>query len=215
MQKIIIFGGQGRTGSEVTNLALKLGYEVSVFTFKDSGLFTPQPNLKIIEGNARNFDDVSDALAGHTAVINIIAPRLMDKNNYDISAVATKNILAGMKKHDIRRYQGQSGAWATEHLQDASLPMRLGFMFVPMFRGIYGVKKHEDTLVKASELNWTLVRCGLLTNKGTNPNIRVFKERYKCGLFEIPTISRKSVADFHLDILEDNEYYQQAPLIIN
>jgi nucleoside-diphosphate-sugar epimerase len=212
-KSIIIFGGQGRTGSEVALLAAEK-YNVSVFTYKDSGIFDNK-NIRVIEGDVRSFKDVTEAIRGHDAVINIIAPRLTDKKNYDISEIAAKNIIDGMKQHNVKRYQGQAGAWATEYFEDASLPMRIAFKVVPMFKGIYSVKRREDAIVKASGLNWTLVRCGLLADKSLNPNFRVFKDRYKCGLLEIPKISRKSVAAFHVQILEDPSYYKTCPVIID
>lgn len=205
--------GQGRTGSLVAKEALKREYSVSVFTFRNNHSLPSE--VRIIEGDARNTEHVAEAIGGHEAVINIIAPKLFDHKNYDISEIATRNILDGMRMHGVRRYQGQAGAWATEFMSDASLPMRLGFVVVPMFRGIYAVKKREDQLVKDSDLDWTLVRCGLLTDKSAVDDIRIARDgRYKCGLFELPKISRQNVARFHIDILEDPAYFKTTPVVI-
>lgn len=213
---IIVFGGAGRTGSEVVKAALAAGHTVSAFVYRrpPNGVLPEHPNLQIIEGNAREKESVQEALASHDVVINIIAPRLNDRKNYDISLVATKNIIAGMEELGISRYIGQAGAWATEFLEDASLPMRIAFKLIPQFRGIYGYKRQEDTVVKASTLNWTLVRCGLLTNKALAP-IKIAESRHKCAWFEIPKISRKSVAQFHLAILDEPRYSRRCPIIFN
>lgn len=209
---IIVFGGQGRTGSLVVAEALRRGHTVSAFV-RQSAHSLPS-SVRVIEGDARNEAQVSAAIAGQDVVINIIAPRLFDRKNYDISEVATRNIIQGMQAHGVRRYLGQSGAWATEYLHEASLPMRLGFMLIPMFRGIYAVKKREDALVKASGLDWTLVRCGVLTDKTASP-MRTFPSgHYKCGLFEIPKSSRESVARFYLDIITDRNFYSACPIVI-
>lgn len=209
---IVVFGGQGRTGSLVVAEAIRRGHTVSTFVRND--MHSLPPSVRVIAGDARNEAQVSAAIAGHNAVINIIAPRLFDRKNYDISEVATRNIIHGMQAHGVRRYQGQSGAWATEHLHEASLPMRLGFLLIPMFRGIYAVKKREDALVKASGLDWTLVRCGVLTDKAPT-QLRTFPDgHYRCGLFEIPKSPRASVARFHLDIITDRNFYSACPIII-
>jgi putative NADH-flavin reductase len=214
-KKIIVFGAQGRTGSLVVAEALKKGYEVSAFVYENNhSLPEDNQNLHIVEGDARKIESVKAACYGHSAVINIVAPRLNDRKNYDISEVATSNILQAMNDLGIRRYIGQSGAWATEFLSDASLPMRLGFLLVPMFRGIYFYKKQEDELIKQSELDWTIVRCGLLTDKPPQKSIKVFEKRYKCGLLEIPKISRHNVAKFHIAILDDQRTFQKCPIII-
>lgn len=210
---IIIFGGQGRTGRLVALEALRQGHHVSVFALRD-GHILPK-DIHIIEGDARNAGQVAAAIRGHDAVINIIAPKLFDRKNYDISEVATRHIIAGMKQHGVHRYIGQSGAWATEFMTDASLPMRLGFLVIPMFRGIYGYKKREDAIVKQSDLDWTLVRCGILRDTVKQESIHVIADgRYKCKPLEIPMISRKSVAVFHIEILDSPTTYHTTPVIL-
>ncbi len=218
MQKysIIVFGGAGRTGSEVVKLALEQGYTVSAFVYHNppARILPDSPQLKIIEGNARDYQQVKAALTGHDVVINIIAPKIGDKKNYDISVVASQNIVKGMQELGIKRYIGQAGAWATEYIEDASLLMQIGFKVFWPLRQIYSFKKNEDRIVKDTPLNWTLVRCGILSNGKLAP-VKTHMPRYKCGLLEIPHISRKSVAQFHLDILDNPEYYKQTPVIFS
>lgn len=203
--KIIVFGGQGRTGSEVVKQALRAGHTVTVFTHRDNGSTPAHDNVRIIEGSARNGITVDEAIQGHDIVINIIAPRLHDSKQYDISVVATKNILIAMKRQSIDRYLGQCGAWATDHLNDASLPMRLAFLLYLPFRRIYAYKKQEDKLIVSSGLDWTVVRAARLTNGPLKWPIRVFTETYKCKFYEIPSISRKSVAKYYIENLENPE----------
>jgi nucleoside-diphosphate-sugar epimerase len=213
---IIVFGGAGRTGSEVVKTALANGHSVTAFVHRTpaAGVLPNHPNLKIVKGNARNSDEVKAAIASHDTVINIIAPKIGDRKNYDISVVATRNIVEAMQEVGVNRYIGQAGAWATEHFGDASIPMRLGFTFFWPLRQIYSFKKLEDKIVKGSDLNWTLVRCGLLTNGKQTP-IKVAITRYPCKIFEIPKISRKSVAAFHISIIDNPTFIRQTPVIIS
>ena len=155
MHNILVFGGAGRTGSLLASQALKQDHLVTVFTHKE-----PEPNtlpshqnLRVIVADARQEMSVLQALRGHNVVINIIAPALMDSKNHSISQVATHNIISGMQKTGAKRYIGQSGAWATEFLEDASLPMRLAFKYIPQFKSVYKYKTLEDEIVKNSGLN--------------------------------------------------------------
>ena len=211
---IIVFGGQGRTGSEVVLQALAAGHKVSAFTFRNNHTLPEHENLRIIEGNARDAKQVNAALAGHDTVINIIAPKLGDSKNYDISVVATSNILAGMKNQGITRYWGQCGAWATDNLSDASLPMRLGFIFFMPLKHVYAFKKQEDTLVKHSDLDWIIVRAPLLSNGKLTWPVKVFPNGYKCKFYEIPKISRASVAKFYIENLDNTELIRTCPVIL-
>lgn len=213
---IVVFGGAGRTGSEVVKMALAIGHTVTAFVHAPPkrGILPEHPNLRIVVGDARNPQDVTAVLSSHDTVINIIAPKLGDKKNYDISLVATRTIVNAMQEVGISRYIGQAGAWATEYLEDASIPMQLAFKFFWPLRQIYDFKKQEDKVVRASDLNWTLVRCGLLKN-GLQKPIKIAPTRHQCGLFEIPKITRKSVAAFHLSIIDDQTYSRRAPIIFN
>lgn len=215
-KNIVVFGAGGRTGREVVSQALQAGHSVTAFvrTIPEHNALPLHEKLHFITGDARNYVNVRDTISGHDVVINVIAPRLGDSTNYDISLVATRNILQAMKERGLRRYIGQAGAWATEFIEDASLPMRIAFgIFLPI-KNIYAYKKLEDAEVKQSELDWTLVRCGILTDKPQAP-VKVSMLHRKCGIFEIPKISRKSVAAFHISILEDQNFYKKTPVIVN
>lgn len=214
--RLLVFGAGGRTGREVVLQALEAGHSVTAFvrTTPEHSALPLHEKLHFITGDARSYTNVLQAMSDQDAVINVIAPKLGDSANYDISLVATRNIIQAMQEQGIKRYQGQSGAWATEYLEDASIPMRIAFSLFAPFKNIYGFKKLEDTEVKQSNLDWTLVRCGLLTDKAQAP-VKVSMVRRKCGPFEIPKVSRKSVAAFHVSILADEAFYKQTPVIVN
>lgn len=214
MHNIIVFGGQGRTGYEVVVQALAAGHRVSAFTYRDNGSLPAQENLTIIEGNARDAQVVSDAIRGHDIVINIVAPKLGDKKNYDISVAATKNIIAGMENNNVRRYFGQCGAWATDDKKDASRIMRIGFFFFLPLRHIYKFKRQENVLVRQSSLDYTIVRAALLTDGPLTWPIKAYPDGYKCSFFEIPKISRKSVAKFYIENLDNDQLIGKCPVIL-
>ena len=92
--------------------------------------------------------------------------------------------------------------------------MQLGFKLYWPLKQIYTFKKQEDAIVRASTVNWTLVRCGILTN-GPQAPIKIATSRHHCKAFEIPKISRKSVAQFHLAILDNPDYSRRSPIIFN
>lgn len=216
MSNIIVFGGAGRTGSEVVKKSLEEGHTVTAFAYSQPNkeVLPDHKNLTIYIGDAKNYESVANAIKGHDIVINIIAPRLFDNKNYPISEIATKNIIDAMKALGVKRYIGQAGAWATDQLHDASPLMQLGFIFFLPLRHLYAYKKKEDAIVKSSGLDWTLVRCGLLSDKQTPSAYQIHIDRYKCGLFEIPKIRRVNVADFEVSIVNDSMYFQKCPIII-
>ena len=216
MNNLIVFGAAGRTGRHVVDQAVEAGYNVSAFCYSlpPSGTFKQPTKVQVKLGNAYSSADVANALKGNDAVVNIIAPKLFDKHNYPISEIATKNIIHAMKSQGIRRYIGQAGAWATEQLEDANPFMRIGFRMPLPLKHIYYYKKIEDTIVKKSGLDWTLVRCELLTNSKQPHDYRIFTTTYRCKFFEFPTIRRRNVAQFDIRILKDPAYFQTCPIIL-
>lgn len=216
MSNVIVFGGAGRTGSEVVKRALQDGHSVTAFVYSQPSedILPKHSNLRIYVGDAKNSNNVLAAMKGNDVVINIIAPRLFDSKNYPISEIAAKNIVQAMKDLGVKRYIGQAGAWATDHLHDASILMQLGFIFFIPLKKLYSYKKKEDEIIKNSGLDWTLVRCGLLSNKPDLSSYQIHIDRYKCGIFEIPKIRRVNVADFEVAIINDANYYQKCPVII-
>jgi len=212
--KIIIFGGQGRTGKEVAVLAAKEGHHVTIFARHNNQVFPDALGIKYVIGDVRNKADIARALTNFDVVINIIAPRLFDKKNYDISPIATNNILDAMRQKGIKRYMSQSGAWATSNLKDASILMQLGFKIFWPLRAIYKYKKIEDTIVRNSSVDWTIFRAGLLNNKKLKP-VKLYENGYKCKFWEVPSISRKSVAKTYLDNIDNQGLYKKFPVIMN
>ena len=210
---IVIFGGQGRTGREVAILAAKAGHNVTIFAHHDNKVFPEKLAITFVMGDARNEAEIEEAIKGKDLVINIIAPSLFDKKNYDISLVATKNIIAAMKKQKVVRYLSQCGAWATDDIKDASVLMRLVFKFFIPLKNIYRFKRLEDEVVVKSELNWTIFRAALLNNRAAKPVM--ITERYKCRFLEIPHISRKSLAKVYIENLDNTELFKKFVVVLD
>ncbi|GAC1386550.1 MAG: SDR family oxidoreductase [Candidatus Saccharimonadales bacterium] len=210
--KLVVFGAQGRTGRQVVFQALAAGHEVTAFIRSDRHILKPHARLAIVLGDASDPVVVAQAIKGQQAVISIIAPKLYDSKNYEISEIAMRNIVHAMSAHAIRRLIIQSGAWGTEHRNDAHPLARL--LFRSRLREIYDFKINEDHIVRASKLDWTIVRCGLLTPQSLCKRIHIDMDRHKTKWFEIPHISRKSVAYFMLAILSDPHYYNSCPIIL-
>jgi uncharacterized protein YbjT (DUF2867 family) len=87
-------------------------------------------------------------------------------------------------------------------------PRRCGFFIGKRFED----KDHQEELVRASGLDWVLVRPPLLTNGAR-------EGRYRVG-FDIPiklfsSVSRADVAEFMLKQLTDDKYLRQAPTSTN
>jgi hypothetical protein len=68
------------------------------------------------------------------------------------------------------------------------------------------------SMVRTSDLDWTIVRLALLNNKPKSGKVRVgYLGKKELGMW----ISRADIADFMLKQIQDMKYLRQAPAISN
>jgi len=99
--KIVVFGASRGVGLEVVKQALEAGHTVTAFVRSPEKFTMKDAQLIVFKGDAMDADAVEKAIAGQEAVISALGPaRPPIPHMMEISA---KNIVAGMKKHGVRR----------------------------------------------------------------------------------------------------------------
>lgn len=75
----------------------------------------------------------------------------------------------------------------------------------------YADKNRQEAIIHQSELDWTLVRPGILTNRTSDraTDVLTTPDTYRLG-----RISRGHVAAFLLDCADHGRYLRQSPVII-
>ncbi len=116
MKKILLTGGAGFIGSNLTPLLIERGYHVKVFDNLSSGKLENlkcvenNPNFEFIYGDIRNKAELSNALAEVEVVIHLAA--LIDVSasvsdpllTHDVNVNGTLNILNEVKKCHIDKF---------------------------------------------------------------------------------------------------------------
>ena len=76
------------------------------------------------------------------------------------------------------------------------------------------IKDHEakEASIINSALQWTIVRCSMLTNGPETGKYR--NGEHITSSFLLPMISRTDVADFIIKQLTDNKYYYKKPRLM-
>src|SRR5687768_9586023 len=75
--KLFVLGATGRTGSEIVDLALTRGHQVTAFVRSPQKL-SPAGSLTIVRGDPRHAETIAAALPGHDAVLSAIGPHPRD-----------------------------------------------------------------------------------------------------------------------------------------
>ncbi|HYG51342.1 MAG TPA: NAD(P)-binding oxidoreductase [Flavobacteriales bacterium] len=211
--KLAILGATGRTGKWVLQTALKNGHTVHALVRNKTKLENYQGNLTVFEGVPSDNDLLAKAITGCDALISTLnisrtsdfpwaklrtPPTLM-------SDTVKKIIDTGLVKRVV-----VCSAWGT-HETKKDIPAWFRFMINNSKIGLgYADHERQETLLKNSNLDWTIVRPVGLINSEKEKEIRVILDKTQKPRL---TISRKNVAKFMVEAVEKNVYIKQTPVI--
>jgi putative NADH-flavin reductase len=200
--KLIIFGATGGTGRELVSQALERGHEVTAFARRPAGL-EARDGLRLVAGDVLNLTAVEQAVAGHDAVLCALGKPATSPGR--LRSEGTANIVRAMQRHGPRRLLCLStiGIGETRSL----LSPLYRYVLVPtLLRRTFAEHARQEAVVRASNLDWTIVRAGVLTDGARTG-------RFEHGFApsdrsrEIK-ISRADVADFMLGQLAEQTYFR-------
>lgn len=197
--KIIIFGATGKTGQHVSRIALDQGHEVTAFT-RSPDKIACNSSLRVAEGNIREADSVAQALVGHNAAIVTLGSNgLRDKTTL---AAGTRAVVDGMTLHAVGRLVVLSAAGVGESW--GQVPLFARVLFRTLLRNILADHVAQEAIVKASSLDWTIVRAAILNDAPASGDI-VAANKGKMG-----RIGRADLADFLVREARDGAFSRQA-----
>jgi putative NADH-flavin reductase len=191
--KIFLVGATGATGLAFINEALQAGHSVTAFVRNPDKLTVTHPQLKIIQGG---LEQVGSHVGGHDAFVSTLGhTALFDSNPY--LSHAFKKILPVLRQHQVTRviYESAYGIGETE----SDLPFLFRVIFKPLLlRHAYHDHSLVEAQLRASDLNWTVVRPTGLTNGPLTGQVTAAERLPKGGSSQI---SRADVAAFMLAAL--------------
>ncbi|MEO6313764.1 MAG: SDR family oxidoreductase [Chitinophagaceae bacterium] len=202
--KLLLFGASGATGRLVAAQAIALGHEVTAFVRNPEKIILSHPALAIVTGDVLNPASVDHAMAGHDAVLCCLgAPA---NKAYQLRSEGTKNILAAMKRHGVARFICQTSLGFADSrpiLDNTSFVFKK--IIVPFFlKTTFAEHAIQESLITCSDLNWTVVRPGNMTNGAQTGNYKHGFD-YRDGTIKVK-IARADVAHFMLAQLNNNAY---------
>ncbi|HEX6710672.1 MAG TPA: SDR family oxidoreductase [Rubrobacter sp.] len=218
--RLVIFGATGGTGRRLVERAIAEGHEVTAFARNPSRMTARHERLNVVVGDAFDPGQVLEAVAGNEAVISVLGSRqpsnpLRPRSPGDPDGPASagsRNIIAAMKEHGLRRFVCQTAWGVGESKHDPGLAGAF-FMKVlvpPLLRDEYADKEAQERTVRESDLGWIIVRPMILTNGPWTNDYRA-GEDLKPG--RRPYISRADVADFLMRQLTDDTFVRKTPAI--
>jgi putative NADH-flavin reductase len=185
-------GATGRTGSEIVQLALGRGHEVTAFVRSPQKVRAANA-LSIVRGDPHDPRSIASALPGHEAVLSAIGPHSRD-------ALRPSTLLTDCARATVEAMSA-SGVARLVIVSAAVLFPEKG-LYYAFFRWITTYHARDlrtmENIVQASGLAWTIARPPRLT-KSTDASYRALPGALPRGG---RAMSFRSVAAFMLESVE-------------
>ncbi|AJY75362.1 NAD(P)-dependent oxidoreductase [Paenibacillus beijingensis] len=178
---IVIFGANGPTGRLLTKQAVAEGHTVTAVTRRPETFPLRHDRLQVMGGDVFDLSSVEQAVAGKDAVLSTLGVPFSRKT-ITVYSEGIANIMRAMNEHGVRRlvcvtssavepHYDPEGGFVFEKIVQPAITRTIG-------RTLYDDMRRMETLVKNSNLDWTIVR--------------------PSGLFETPTVTRYQVHEGHI-----------------
>ncbi len=204
--RIAVFGASGGTGREVVKQALAAGHQVTALARNPASLDSADPGLTVVAGNVLDIEAVQQALAGADAAVVSLGNTANNPDN--IVSQGTQVILDAIGQLGGPRRIVVVSSIGVGNSKD-QVPFAFKMLMKTVLRKAIEDKERQEALVKASGLDWIIVRPGGLTDGPATG-------QYRAGLdpkISAGQVSRADVAAFVLQQLADDTYLRQAPAI--
>jgi putative NADH-flavin reductase len=208
--KIAIFGGTGKTGKHVVEQALAAGHEVRVLARNPAKLTIQDPRLHVVGGDVQDTAKVLETISGVDAVISALGPTT-NKPVLEVSK-GMANIIAAMRQRGVKRLIVTAGAGVRDPLDQPKLVDNFIVVALKTFNGnVYEDMRQVVEQVKASGLDWTVVRGPMLTDDAPTGKVRAGGVGKDIGT----KLARADFAMFLLQQLSSPTWSRKAPAISN
>jgi len=198
--KLVVFGATGGIGSKVVEQALTAGHEVTAVARHPSAITLQHERLEVMQGDVLEPGTIQESIAGKDAVISALGARNLAPTTVYSEGVA--NIMQAMQAAQVRRILciSAGGLEPGPRWQRWIVKPLLWLILKNMYTDLVRM----ETVVKASGLDWTILRPPTLTNgPRTGRYQAVVNQHLSRGL----SISRADVADYMIHHLNDRATY--------
>ena len=202
---LLIVGATGGTGQQLVTQALERGYRVTALVRRLPRAEAP-PGLTPAVGDVLDPASLDQAMLGQEAVLSALGHKRWLGPTHILSE-GTRNLITAMGRHGVRRFVCETALGIADSWWQMGLYYTL-FVRPVILPFYFGDKVRQEAVVRASDLDWTIVRPGVLTN---GPRRGRYRQGARVGhwLWTV-RISRADVAAFMLDQLTDRRYVRAA-----
>ena len=159
--RIVIFGANGQTGRLLIRRVLDAGHTAVAVTRNPAGFPFVDPRLVVAAADVRDAPALVSVVDGADAVLSTLGVPFSVRA-IDTYSVGIRNVVAAMRKTAVRRLVVVSSTGAYHYPNRVDTPFALRIVEPIITRTIgkttYDDQRRMETIVRDSDLDWTIVR---------------------------------------------------------
>lgn len=202
--RILVLAANGRLGRVVANRLAHDGLAVRGFVRRPPEPNASIPGLEYVQGDALDAESVTAALSDQDIVINAIGSGTLRRNTVETDT--TRIVLDALRLTRVTRYIAISSGMV------APVSFVFDRIIKPViFRNLYREHIEREALIRATNLDWTIIRPSRLVDRPARGYVESTTVRPSGPI----TISRSDVADFISKVVAQNLYHHQAVFVVS
>ena len=213
MALVLVIGASRGIGLETVKAALAAGHRVRALARGAAAIAVEHAQLEKVAADALNRSAVTRALAGVDAVIETLgAPHDFGTllSGTRVFSAATRLLIDAMRETGIRRLVAVTGLGAGDSRGHGGL-LYDAIAFPLVLKRIYDDKDVQEQMIRASGLEWTIVRPGLLRSGPATGRARALTDPRD---WTAGSVTRADVAGFLVREAFERRFLAQTPLLL-
>ncbi|MDF2187999.1 NAD(P)H-binding protein [Paraflavitalea sp. CAU 1676] len=207
---IAVIGGTGKSGKYLVLRLLAQQLSIKVLVRNLDHFTLVNPLVEAVVGDVVDYDAVYRLVSGCSAVVSTLGLGV-PPSEPTIFTQSTAHVLEAMHAHGIRRYIVTTGLNVDTPFDRKGATAAAATAWMKQTYPASTINKQQEyDLLRASTVDWTMVRLPLIVQTDEAPPVRVSLE--DCPGKEI---SATSLADFLIGQLASREFVSKAPFVAN
>jgi len=199
--RLFVLGATGHAGAQAIDIALARSHDVTAFVRSPQKVLRRDPRLKIVAGDPRNVEQLSQALPGHDAILSALGVRPPQAfRPHTLVEDCAASTVSAMANTGVNRLVLVSAA--------VLFPQK-GMVFAFFRRFLTHIArdlKAAEGILQRTSLDWTIARPPRLTN-GSDAAYRAVRDALPPKGF---SMSFRAVAAFMIDAVEQGTFIREV-----